>query len=105
MSGDVTNGVDPSKKALVRWKKPLVVAPHAPPDLTSKPTDSDEVRARLIEAHLARQALTKLEEQWSLVKEQGGSMPAAFWEVFGKAVMSVRAAERAVTEARAKARR
>lgn len=61
---------------------------------------TDPVIAAEHEAMLARQALTKLETQWFLVRELGGTMPAAFWEAFGRAHASVNLAERAVCKAR-----
>lgn len=58
----------------------------------------------LLEAHLARMALNKLEVQAGLVREQGGCMPAAFWDVVTKARTTLRLLERDVSEARRRAR-
>lgn len=51
-------------------------------------------------AMLARQALTRMEDSWALVKELGGAMPEEWWAAFGKACVSVRLAERDVSKAR-----
>lgn len=59
-----------------------------------------DLQQALDEAHRARQALSRMEHQWSLVKEQGGTMPEAFWAAFGKAHAAVSLAERAVCKAR-----
>jgi len=52
------------------------------------------------EARLARQALSRMETRAIEVRKLGGLMPQDFWTAFGKAVDSVRAAERAVCKAR-----
>jgi hypothetical protein len=48
------------------------------------------------EAARARMALAKLETQAVWAREQGASLPDAFWSAFGKAHKSVQLAEREV---------
>jgi hypothetical protein len=65
-----------------------------------KRVDEEALAQAREEYQRARQAYMRLEKQWSLVKEQGGSMPDAFWSAFGRAAATVALAERAVMKAR-----